>query len=688
MNVICTRSNNAHKTLIRFLCLQDMRKDCSHPGDAIDPHLVCHKCQEKAKGKDGLCTEQFPCDQCRHLDSAGWAKLIRLREKREKRRQRSQEASTLRATKALSDCMRSNTSGLSIPDTPDKMPDRDPVTEKRERTKKRDESSFEKFTSPDGARATKDDRRSSKGEKRSHSSSEYDSEQESRSGRKVVRARRRSSPAYDDRYDSRRYGPPPPPPMAFDHYGRPIQYQYYPDNRQVPPQGRSRSPGNSQFTWRDSSAYERRSVSRRPQRDRSTSRRPRSRSPQRSSRARESTKRSKAVEVVSDSLDESDDQRRSPVRRSRPNVKHTARTSSPAASQRAPPVVPDDDTGVDVLRTPKERSAPSARGEDTAAKRNLDFSDTGEASETEQGDSQEDTEFPFKDVIRLIARKSEADIKDVQTKAQKRKLTLLSDENTEEPADYAALTTASGIVAGVDAWFEEFFERDVTNAKGKPVRYKDMFRSKVLRPALKTYKEGDTRVRLAALDKPKKSYSWLPTPSKRHSISDQDLQYFEELARGGLRVVSFKELVNQALNASLADRGSDAERLHRCSKEANKELLRIFTCLLGTCTQMRRDDVVSRIQDTLTTAQRARLRHADVVTETELFPPELLDELDKEFQSTLTTKAMQHTLRNTSATGRGRSANSGDARGKSTDKKKEKADSGTLHHRPAQGQSR
>ena len=95
--------------------------------------------------------------------------------------------------------------------------------------------------------------------------------------------------------------------------------------------------------------------------------------------------------------------------------------------------------------------------------------------------------------------------------------------------------------------------------------------------------------------------------------------------------MSFKELVNQALNASLADRGSDAERLHRCSKEANKELLRIFTCLLGTCTQMRRDDVVSRIQDTLTTAQRARLRHADVVTETELFPPELLDELDKEF---------------------------------------------------------
>ena len=241
-------------------------------------------------------------------------------------------------------------------------------------------------------------------------------------------------------------------------------------------------------------------------------------------RARESTKRSKTTEVVSDSLDESDDQPRSPVRRTRPNVKHTARTSSPSVSQRAPSVAPDDDTGVDVLRTPKERGAPSARGEDTAAKRNLDFSDTGDASETEQADSQEDTEFPFKDVIRLIARKSEADIKDVQTKAQKRKLTLLSDENTEEPADYAALTTASGIVAGVDAWFEEFFDRDVTNTKGKAVRYKDMFRSKVLRPALKTYKEGDTRIRLAALDKPKKSYSWLPTPSKRHSISDQDLQ--------------------------------------------------------------------------------------------------------------------------------------------------------------------
>ena len=685
MSMIGTRSNYAHKTFRRFLCLQDMRKDCTHQGDAIDPHLVCHKCQEKAKGKDGLCTEQFPCDQCRHLDSAAWAKLIRLREKREKRRQRSQEASTLRATKALSDCMRSNTSVLSVPDTPDRMPDRDPVTEKRERTKKRDESSFEKFTSPDGTRASKDDRRSSKGEKRSHSSSEDDSEQESRSGRKVIRARRRSSPTYDDRYDSRRYGPPPPPPL-FDHYGRPIQYQYYPEGRFVPPQGRSRSPGNSQFTWRDASAREHRSSSRRPQRDRSASRRPRSGSPQKSSRRRESAKRAEEAEVISDTPD-SDDQSRSPVRQ-RPNVKLTARASSSSAQRRAAKVVPDDDTGVDLLRTPTERSAPSARGDDAAAKRNLDFSDTGDASETEQGDSQEDTEFPFKDVIRLIARKSEADIKDVQTKAQKRKLTLLSDENTEEPADYAALTTAEGIVTAVDAWFEEFFDRDVKNDKGKPVRYKDMFRSKLLRPALKTYKEGDTRIRLTPLDKPKKTYSWLPTSSKRHSITDQDLQYVEELARGGLRVVSFKELVNQALNASLADKGLDAERLHRCSKEANKELLRIFTCLLGTCTQMRRDDVISRIQDTLTTSQRARLRHADVVTETELFPPELLQELDKEFQSTLTTKAMQHTLRNTGATGRGRSAGSNDTRGKSTDKKKEKSDSGTHHHRPAQGQSR
>ena len=263
------------------LVTDKMWKDCTHQCDAIDPHLVCHKCQEKAKGKDGLCTEQFSCDQSKHLDSAGWAKLIRLREKREKRRQRSQEASTLTATKALSDCMRSNTSVLSIPDTPDRMPDRD--REKRERTKKRDESSLEKFTSPAGERASKDDRRSSKGEKRSHSSSEDDSEQESRSGRKVARARRRSSPAYD----SRRYGPPPPPPVAFDHYGRPIQYQYYPESRHVPPHGRSRSPGNSQFTWRDSSAYERRSVSRRPQRDRSTYRRPRSRIPQKSSRPRE-----------------------------------------------------------------------------------------------------------------------------------------------------------------------------------------------------------------------------------------------------------------------------------------------------------------------------------------------------------------------------------------------------------------
>ena len=96
--------------------------------------------------------------------------------------------------------------------------------------------------------------------------------------------------------------------------------------------------------------------------------------------------------------------------------------------------------------------------------------------------------------------------------------------------------------------------------------------------------------------------------------------YLEELARGGLRVVRFNERVNQAMNKAITSTTVDAERRHRCSKEANKELLRVLICLLEAITQLRRDDVLSRVKDTLTATRRARLRHADMVTAKELIP--------------------------------------------------------------------
>ena len=56
----------------------------------------------------------------------------------------------------------------------------------------------------------------------------------------------------------------------------------------------------------------------------------------------------------------------------------------------------------------------------------------------------------------------------------KRRLTLRSDGAVDGAADYAALTTASGITESFAAWLAEYEERNVQENKGKPVRYHDV----------------------------------------------------------------------------------------------------------------------------------------------------------------------------------------------------------------------
>ena len=725
--------------------LQGMLKPCGHQGDAKDPHDLCHGCQEQALGKEGLCTHQSTCDKCSHLNDTDWKLIYTLRQRREKRRQRSQEAKTLRVAKVLSDCSRSVTSD---PKTTRDMPDTEHVVEKRNKVKQRDASKFDSFLSPpSGGSQAMSAKRDSRGEKRSHELSESGSDDERRSERRFAKPRRKSSPLYDDRYvSSARYMGPPPPPDYYRAMPPPAHYQPYDDRRYM--RYESRSPSNSRYRLTDASRYERRSGEHRSRYDaeRSRSRRPRSsdrrvasrsksrnrsRSKPRSSERRvasrsksrnrsrskprsrsrsrsrpaEQSKRQKTTSRTSSPRDEDEVRMVSPPQspvRTRPNVKYTKRKAqgeqtgalvSQESMQRAAPEKVGQLTGEDPRRTPKEPKLVGPRGDAGAACRNLDFEqDEGSDAEPEASDAAEEPDFPFKDVIRMIARLSEAEISDVKTKSQKRRLTLLSDDTSEEPADYAALTTASGVVAGVEAWTEEFFEKDVAQPRGKPVRYKDSFRSKVLKPEFRTYKEGDNLLRLAALDKPKETFSWLPTASKRHSLWDADLLYLEELARGALRVISFKELVNQAMNKVLVGASTDADRLHRCSKEANKELLRVCACLLGMVTQLRRDDIISRIQD-VTTAQRARLRHSELVTASDLFPPKLLQEIDQEYQTALTNKAVQNSLRQSgrAASSRGSSSQRGRDRSNSSRQQQQsgqKADSGTQHGRPAKGQNR
>lgn len=306
-------------------------------------------------------------------------------------------------------------------------------------------------------------------------------------------------------------------------------------------------------------------------------------------------------------------------------------------------VTPGSKTGVDVLRSPKEPKVRRTTVDPKQAVRKLNYERNNSGSEDEDESAVSDTEFPFKHVIKMIADNSEGTLADVKMPVKKRKLVMRSDDAKEEPAEFAALSTASGVVMSLVAWLEEFKEKDTARPQ-RPIKHGDLFKSKMLKPSLRTYKSGDEFVKLEAAQRATKAYPWLPKPSKRIGQWEADLLASEELIRGGLRVVSFQELVNQAMNVAIQEgRALMAERLHRTNKEANKELLRIFTCLFGTIIQQRRDDILVRATD-LTVEQRVALRHADVITEAGLFPETLLEQTGRDYEQELANKAMKQHL--------------------------------------------
>ena len=65
--------------------LQAVLKHCGQQGDASDPHDLYHACQERAQGKDGLCTKDDTCTKCAHLAHSAWQHIYTLRQRREKR---------------------------------------------------------------------------------------------------------------------------------------------------------------------------------------------------------------------------------------------------------------------------------------------------------------------------------------------------------------------------------------------------------------------------------------------------------------------------------------------------------------------------------------------------------------------------------------------------------------------------
>lgn len=299
---------------------------------------------------------------------------------------------------------------------------------------------------------------------------------------------------------------------------------------------------------------------------------------------------------------------------------------------------------IDVMRSPRKPKTKYRTG--AQAKRALYISDSeSDSSEDREPDAPSGYDFPFRDVIKLIAKNSDVNIIPLEGQTKRRKLRLASEGKRDDTPGFVALTTSPGVKAAVDEWMADFNDKDTRRAK-KAVRYCEAFKCKLLVPSMKTYTAGDKVLTLDALQTPSRKYGWLAEPAQRLTVWDSDIQHIEKMARGMVRVLNFQEAVHQTMNTALDDQFKPevVAKLHQCSKQATKDMVQLASSWLCTIVQLRRDGILC-YSDKIQKHHAQRLRHAPFAEDRELFPSELLEEVDKQHTQDLTNKTMTQTLR-------------------------------------------
>ncbi len=337
----------------------------------------------------------------------------------------------------------------------------------------------------------------------------------------------------------------------------------------------------------------------------------------------------------------------------------------------------------DLLRSPRKPKEKVKRRAD--AKQFLYGSGSdSESSEDRETEPPSGYDFPFREVVKLIANNADVTIVPLGRHEKKRKLRLASDGRKDDTPGFVALTTSPGITAAVQQWMEEFHDKDTRRAK-KAVRFCEAFKCKTLAPSMKTYTAGDKALVLDALQPPARKYEWLAEPAQRMTIWDSDVQHLERMARSMMRVLNFQEAVHQTLNVALEEpfKPEVVKKLHQCTKQATKDMVQLATSWLCTIVQLRRDGMLC-YSDKIQKHHAQRLRHAPFVEDKELFPAVLLEEIDKQHTQDLTNKTMTQTLREE------RRSFAKGVKGGSRGQQQAKQSESTYRHkdRPRQGQFR
>ena len=234
-------------------------------------------------------------------------------------------------------------------------------------------------------------------------------------------------------------------------------------------------------------------------------------------------------------------------------------------------------------------------------------------------------ESKFREIIQTIADYSSVDALPALVFATNRVVRLPSEKATDRQQSLT-LSTSPALVDMVNVWYEEFAKRDHLREAQRTVPFHTMFKARENRPSLKLFKSADPWLPFEVAKNPPNTFPWLPLPNDRFKIRECDVWHLETQSRITLRAVNFVEADLQAIsNPSIP--GALRELLMAQLPLVVRMIAQVQSAVLAQIVQLRRDRYLALVQR-IAPEDVSRLRHAPLNAENDLFPGDLLREIN------------------------------------------------------------
>ena len=249
----------------------------------------------------------------------------------------------------------------------------------------------------------------------------------------------------------------------------------------------------------------------------------------------------------------------------------------------------------------------------------------------------------FRDVLQFIADRADVNLSTPISHVGDTKVHLLSEQFTPK-SDFVSLTTTEALQQLIRAWWAEFKRRDITPTSQRGNKLFCLFKNSANKPSLRPYIAADTSLVIEPLNRPAVNIPWLPQSGKKVELTDLDLQHFEKQVRGTLRVTNFSESLLQAWRYGDTPHVM-LDKIMSAFIHATKTQMQIQTSLFSQIVQLRRDLALHGATVSMDVQQQ--LRHAPILDQTELFPADLLTELNERVKRSYETSIIVQTFRKT-----------------------------------------